>query len=429
MKFKARIRDLAKGLEPAVSVATKGTIKEYENALFLTIIVDSNGLTAIADGGKLSIYADIGNTEFDKLDYEFISEGIATVKAVDIKATLSSFDENALVTIELTGDEDSGRELLCILDSDPDQFQTLPVHNDDIMRDRFIDDFMETVKDEDGLIIRRDIFVSASSRLAFAHGFEEYRPAYLYWVIRAKKGEIRFAAGSGGRFAILDFIGNDLSNVKEDMNLVVPNEQTVVLNDILGKISDENFVIHKTDRHMITKTNNYIAVASNYDPDIEWPSENTFLERENAYKITTRVGDWPNAVKGLAATNNEDVRKNSDYHVANLQVDLKKNVITAKTTGGSMRSQRKIRIEDAESASEYNDLTLNFLSKYLFEAFKNSVDDEHVQIEIESSDRPVVIRYHAGAQVGNGEDFLKPNEAFGVQERYSVFFATFAEDE
>jgi len=429
MKFKARVRDLARGLDPAVTVATKGTIKEYDHALLVTLIADANGLTAIADGGKLSIYADIGNTEFDRLDYEHVSDGIVTVKAVDIRATLSSFDENELICIELTGDEDTGRELLCVLESDADQFQTLPVQSENIPRDRFIDDFMETVTDDSGLRIRRDLFVSAASRLSFAHGFEEYRPHYLYWVIRAQKDEIRFAAGSGGRFAILDYIGSDLTNATDKVDLVIPNEQTVVLSDILGKISDENVFIHKTDRHLITKTNTFIAIASNYDPEIEWPNEAVFLDRENKYRITTRVGSWPNAVKGLAATNNEDVKKTHDYHVANLHIDLKSNMITAKTTGGPMRAQRKIKVEDADFDSGEESLKLNFLSRYLFEAFKNSIDDEHVQIEIESEERPVVIRYHAGAEVGDGDTFLKSNEAFGVKERYSVFFATFNDDD
>jgi len=431
MKFSVQVKDFARGLEPVVSVAVKGVTKEYENAFFTTLIVDDNGITGVADGGKVSIYADISNSRFDKLNFKHEVNGIATVKAADLKAVLASIDENEIINVEVTGDDDAGRELMFTLESDPEQFQTLPINSENIPRDRYIDDYMEAVNDDDGLQIRRDLFASGASALTFTHGFEEYRPAYLYWVIRASKDELRFASGSGGRFAVLEYIGHDLSNATDTTTLVVPNEQTQVFVDIVGKVSDEMITLHKTDRHLVLKTSNFIAVASNYDPEIEWPDLDVFLKRDNTLRLTTRVGSWPNAVKGLAATYNEDAKKAFDYHVANLDIDLAGNIITAKTTGSTMRSKRKINIEDAEvkDSDSMNTVNLNFLSKYLFEAFKNASDDEHVQIEIENELKPVVIRYHAGQQVGESDDFRKPNESFGVDERFTVFFATFTEDD
>ena len=52
MKFSVQVKDFARGLEPVISVAVKGVTKEYENAFFATLIVDENGITGVADGGK-----------------------------------------------------------------------------------------------------------------------------------------------------------------------------------------------------------------------------------------------------------------------------------------------------------------------------------------------------------------------------------------
>lgn len=452
MKFKVKVKQFLEGLEPAFAVSTKGIRRDYALATLVTLIADKNRLHALADGGRMTISNEISNLTYDDLNYECAKSGTCTVRTSELKATLSSFSLSDEIYVEVRkyredkaadpadatagkSDDaaDSGNELVFTLSNDAEQFQTVPCLRDNIRVPQQVSDFMETQKPDDAFQIRRDIFVYAANKVLFARGFEEHREKYMYWLIRADKSNVRFAAGSGARFAILDIDGKDITNVGQHRDLLIPNEQSAPLIDIIAKAEYNNQIVHFyiSKGHLIIDCASFRAAINSYEADIVWPDENQFLDRENVLTFTTKVGDWSNVVRGISATFNDEMKKQHDFHYATLDIVFAKKEIAAKTEG-LMKSNRKVPILSTKIDTELEKeghLVISCVSQYLAEAVKHAAEDEFIQIEMGDAKipigRPILVRYHADStgSIGDPKTFRRTNEVFGIGERFAVFFS------
>lgn len=89
-----------------------------------------------------------------------------------------------------------------------------------------------------------------------------------------------------------------------------------------------------------------------------------------------------------------------------------------------LKSHRKISVDDAwTDDSNASDIVLRCASKYLTEAIKNGDNDAYMQMEIDGENRPIVVRYHSSDKISKPNECKKVNEALGVTEQYSFFFA------
>lgn len=463
MKFNVRVKEFIKGVEPALSVATKGTVHNYQMAGLVTVEAIKEGIFLYGCGGRMSIKNELSKKYEDENDLNFacVTPGRFTVKAVDIKATLASFAPTDIISVELRTDstakqddksadasseEESeekddgvaaqlaaGQEVVCTLlaDQTGEQFQTMPCFQEHIAMPQYVIDFMEDKKKlNDAFKIRRDLFVYASNKILFARGFEEGKESYMYWVIRAKQNSLRFVAGSGARFAILDVDGDDISNVKKEknVNLLIPNEQTQPILDIVSGSMSEMLNFICIDKWMIIECGTFVAAISNYESDITWPDENTFLTRKNSMVFTTKISDWANVVRGIVATYDQDMKKQHDVHYATLDINLGKKELATKTDG-MMKSSRKIPIKGTkvidDSASKDGKMLFTCVSKYIAEAIKHGSEDECVQIELENTRKPVIFRYHAPTDgtISDPKNFVLKNSIYNIDERFSIFFA------
>lgn len=445
MKLRVKVKEFLEGLEPAFAVSAKGTVKDYPQAFMVTIRANKDRIHAIADGGRMSIDNEISNLTCDDLKYSCEKAGHFTVRAADLRATLLSFSLgeeiwvetriNAIPSVANTPTDDesvqSGQEIVLTLVSDAEQFQTIPCLRDgyECRMPQGVTDFMETQKKDDAFQMRRLLFMHAANKVLFAQGYEEAKPHYLYWIIRASQKSVRFAAGSGQRFAVLDIEGPNMTNTKADRNLLIPNEQSAAIIDIISKATyNEEFINFYSDaKHLVIECASFRAAINNYEANLSWPDENRFMERENSVVFTTKTSDWENIVRGMNATYNEDMKKTHDFHYAILDVNFEKNEIVTKTEG-AMKSNRKIPILNIKVDSKLekeNHIAISCISNYLAEAIKNVADSECIQIEMVDAKKPLVFRYYADPTgvIEDSKKLTKTNEVFNVSERFTIFFA------
>lgn len=456
MKFKVKVKEFLEGLEPAFAVATKATRRDYALANLVTIIAEQDKVFALADGGRMTISNEMSKIVYPDLNYECSRGGSCTVRAAELRATLSSFSLSDEITLETrtytepadsadadgdggdsqaddgqSGTVASGQELVFTLVSDPEQFQTVPCLREVIRVPQAVIDHMETKTPHDAFQIRRDIFLYAANKVFFARGFEEHRNEgkYMYWMVRANKDYVRFVAGSGARFAVLDIDGADISNAASATNLIIPNEQTVPLLDIISKVeyNKERMYFYPTKGHLIIDCGSFRASMSGYEADKAWVDENKFLERDNSLVFTTKISDWSNVVRGISATFNEEMKKQHDFHYATLEINFKKKEITAKSDG-IMKSNRKVPIINADVSPNLDKdgkMVFSCISQYLSEAVKCAAEDEFVQMELFDSKKPMIVRYHADSTgaVGDPKTFNLTNSTHGINERFAIFFS------
>jgi len=442
MKFTARVRGLLDGLEPVITVATKSAVKEYKSANFITLNASEDGITASADGGRMSITNSLDALNQSVLGYNCVQPGSITVRAFDVRRVLQSFNEDDEISFEVKQSSegtkieenteqneemtpaqyamlDSGHEVVCTLISDTEEMQTMPCSTVLISPS-----LIEPLKSSP-INIRRDVFVASASKISFAHGFQDFRKEYLYWVLRLDKGHVRFVAGSGGRFAILDTYADAdvLTNASKKQDILIPNHVTAALIDVFSKNDNDYLTFQTGERQISISSGSANVIISQIEPDVKWPDENVILNRSNKIKIVTRVGNWLNAIKGISATNSEEIKKQGQIHTASISFDPKSKMIHAKSND-QLKSHRKISVDDAwTDDSNASDIVLRCASKYLTEAIKNGDNDAYMQMEIDGENRPIVVRYHSSDKISKPNECKKVNEALGVTEQYSFFFA------
>ena len=105
MKFSVSNRELAKAINPAVIVATDNCVKDFAYDRLITIKAEKDGLILFSYGGTASIICSISDkTAGSDLKYKCESEGTVTVKALDFKDSLTTF-EAGKVDISLSSGE------------------------------------------------------------------------------------------------------------------------------------------------------------------------------------------------------------------------------------------------------------------------------------------------------------------------------------
>jgi len=426
MKFRVRVKELKKAMEPIFAVATTNGIKDYENAGRVTFIAEKEKIVSIIDNGRVQLIGEVNLDTYPDLQYEFIEGGSITIRAKELEEVIGSFGDGDTVEAEIissnSSDDDESKELRFSNSSDLEVYQSLQTLPGSVGFPKIVMDEMEA---SDPFTINRGIYAMASKRLTFANGYEDFRPEYKYWIIRADKDELRFAAGSGGRFAVIDYEGTGLTNVtKGKKNVLIPGEQSAMLLKVVSKIQDETIDLYTLSGHLVIKTDDFIMSMPQYEPNTSWPDENKFLTRDNSYKMVTRLGDWPAIVKGVLATCNDEFRKSNDYHLAIMTFNTDKKEILVEADGRTMKSRRKAKISDIDGPMP-NDLIIRMESNYIAEAFKSSADDDYCQWEFSGGDNKVVVlRFFASPEVGDPKEFARINTATGIKERYSIFIGT-----
>lgn len=417
MKFKAIVGGLVAGLKPMHVVSTKGVLKNHDLADLMTIEAKPEGLEATADGGYVHGSNQINNSVYNA-DYVCEAEGKVTVNASDLMGALSSFVASDTVTVELL--DANGAEVVISSSVDADEVQTLPI----VPRHCNFPKTSGNKKNKKAQIkVRRNVFLNYANKISFAHGDQLQYKAFKYWIIRAlNNNSIRFVAGTGQIFAVVELEGTNFAATNGINSIMFPNDHTPIILSVLQDAKTDDIDIELFDSHIFIDSGNIKLRIVNSESGIEWPDENKFLQRTSKYSFTTKVGNWKNAVKGIIATNNDEYRKQNKVHHCCMSIDLGKKIIHAKTTESSLKSNRKVPIEDIGTNEELQELSFKCASKYFSDIVSKATDDENLQFEMVDSATPIVVRYYADTVVGDYRNFKKADDN-GLQERYSVFFA------
>jgi len=420
MKFKVKASGFIAGIDPAVEVSTKNAIKDFDSAGRVGFRATSSGLVIYAWNGRISIQEILSENNTDNLDYEFIKDGDVVVSSKDIKDTLSSFRSDDLLLVEIKNAKSGGSEVCICRDQDNSEYQTLPIINVPINMPPTPKNFSKT------LTIRRDIFLRGINKIFFAVGFEQERERYLYWVLRSFKDHVRFVAGSGARFAAMDFEGSNIVS-EEGLSFLMPKEQTAVFSRVLSNLDDESLTVaeSKGGDQIFMSTSSCEMVLVGLRPGIKWIDENILMDVDYPVRYITAVDDWSYAGRGTLATYDEILKNQRRPHRAHVIANSSSNTITIETSE-KMRSCRKVKIIDSDIGKE-KDMEFNVSSVFLYEISRNADDQSgKIQIEFTPSEngkyRPVLVRFYASDKVEDRKNIVSVNKSLGTKERFTLFF-------
>jgi len=424
MKFKANVAGLAKGLGPAIEVASKAPLKDFEYVDKVGLAVTEDGAVAYAFNGRMSVKNTISDSTINNLDFKFIDEGRVVFNAKELARVLGSFRATEELVVELkdASGEDGGKELIFALAEDEEQFQSLPVYKEDITLPEPASDY------DKNLDINRNILLRGINKVFFAVGYENEREQYLYWAIKAKGDTARFVAGSGARFAVLNLQGDSLfSKAADDIMFLMPKEQTPSIQKILTDIEDEMVTIKESKSsdnfHIVIATKSSEIMLMGINANIKYVDENVVMNRTYSCKTIGDVSEWEYAARGTMATFDEQLKKERRPHKAFGYADFGKAVLQVKTKD-RMRSCRKVKMLDIINGSGKDTGEFIVSSNFFAEVSAHAEDSKYVQVEFDGADRkcPVLVRYFAADKIADPKDLVNINKSINTRESFTIFF-------
>lgn len=421
MEFKVQASGLFGGLQLAADVSNKNPLKDFVSAGKVGLRIATNGITVYTWNGRLSYETILNELNTDNFSYEFVEPGEVVVAASDLLRIVPSFLHDDKLIVTAGKSQDGKDEVTFALASDREQIQTVPCFSEKIEMPKQSSDLPLSVD------IRRDIFLRGVSKVFYAIGDEQERERYLYWVIRARNGQLRFASGDGRRYAFLDVSGTNLFSAKVDLNLMMPKEQTPAVIKVLTSVSDENITVKttKSGNQIVISAGDTKLVLVGIKEDVEWINEDKVLAITYPIRMTAKLSDWALAAKGTLATYTEEMKKERRVHKASVVIDLIKKEIVVKTEE-KMKSLRKIKIIDFDGTAT-DKIEMAMPSYCILDISNQSEGDGYIQIEyISASDnkkRPFLIRHFAAEKVTDGNALFQINKSLGITEKFSMVVA------
>ena len=426
MEFSVTTEGFMSGISAAVNASSKDVVKDFEGVDKINLQVDQNGIVVSSFGGRVAVKTLLSDTEIDNLGFVFKSSGQVCSSAVDLFNVLDSFapTDNLIITLS---DNDGTKELLVKLESDEEQYQTLPCFSKLVDLPKKADNFAKVIK------IRKSVLMYGLDKVGFAAGIEKEKPQYyMNLVMNTSSDSIRFSAGSGARHAILDIEGDKIFTAKPVKSSVILSKNYMpVVTKALQTVGDGDITISESKKkqqdapfQILIEADPYEIIIVGVDPSLQWVDESAVLDKDYSIKLITKADDWKYVVKGIAATYNDQVKQERRAHKAEMEVDFANDNIVVKTKE-KMRSHRKLPIVDVENVNNESSCDLVCVSAYLSEIALAAKKEDYVQLEMMGKSMPVVVCYHAGEKISERKDMIQES-AEGYKERFLVFFGTHA---
>ena len=240
MIFEVNKEEFVRAIKPAVEVATRNTLKEFKYENLITIKATQDKLVLFAYGGAASIISPISGSNFAAIDYKCEEEGNVTVYADDLFTFVSSTPyEKIKVTLE-------SNELKILSASKKttgkkkSSTRSMPTVSDIVKPPNLGEKFSQEIE------INREIFINGIDSVLFAPAYEEKMYTYMCMLFEAIEGpeqEVRFSAGTGGRFAIKSTKGKNIVTNHQNAKIIFPKVNLPTISKLLSEVADSTVTI------------------------------------------------------------------------------------------------------------------------------------------------------------------------------------------
>jgi len=434
MKFSVQTDSFRKGLQPAINIATKDIDKDFDYGGRISLDVQKDKIIATAHGGGAQVTSEISNDTFPDLDYKCTAEGSVTLDTDNFVESLNSFRESDCLSI----DDSKGfsfrtsREVTTAKGKkSTKEGQVVPVQTeeDKVTLAKSPDKFDIEIK------VNREVFIKGMGKTRFAVGFEDSRPDFNSQVLLASKSKLRFVAGTGARFAVMDFKGTGLLNIlqaEKSSTIFFPKHNVSNLLFLLGQSDVEMITIKQSSNkanipdQIAVEFGGVKFVFLKVNTSIKYPVVDKVLNNEYHYKVSTNISEWCFGVMGVSATNTLFYQQESPRHNAEVKanfedgwfnLDSKTNVESDRCVVFSkIISQNGVAIEESSS----KDIGFVCNSRYLNELYKNgennnsdiTISFENQFLSEDGKSLPILVNYPK-----------IENEMLNTEETFSLFFA------
>jgi hypothetical protein len=388
MIFEVDRREFLKAIKPAFEVSKPNVKKEFKYENLLTISAKESNIELLSYNGSYSLIAEINDSIFGSLNYNCKKEGKVTVYANDLIAFVQSlpdtyfmikvFKESNQLKISATVDKIDGKEK-----------KSLSIRSMSIIENEVKVPSMGKVFDKE-IEIDREIFVKGMNSVLFAPAFEEKMYSYMCVLFEyIKNKEIRFSAGSGGRFAIKEIKGENIVSKGEGTSIIFPKP---CLSSLVKLLSESNsaFITLKSSE-ADEKNNIPEQIIVDFDGMklcifgmeylTKYPDLTKVIKHKYSNRIYSNLEEWNSVIRTIDGTKH---RYNENIHNTEIVIEQDDEVIkvTPRTLNFSPTFIDMIDIDNC--IIKGNDLWFRCNSDYIREMVVQGGKKGKIQINFES---------------------------------------------
>ena len=417
MKFRINAEELSKAVKPAVDIALKNTIKDFDFEGVITLEAHPSTLHIKAYGGTASIIVKVPK----KLGYVFEERGAIAVDALELRDSLKSFgpSDDLIVSAE-------GSKLRLSQQSAHQVFHELSATCKPIRCPRTGRSFAEKIQ------VDRHIFVNGLKKIAYAMAREEKMFTYMCTLFESWKNKVRFTAGSGGRFALAEIEGDGKSIASGETQMIFPKANIPNIMRILKNESSDNIKIKsvesnpdkKVQEQIVITSGNVILALYGLENFTKYPDVNSIISHDYSYKFSTSVEDWKYVTEAISATYHAH---NELVHNTRIEADISNGWINV-TPRTAMTVNRRIPFEPGTctvnpSKKKSHKPWFKCNSSYLLEMVKKGYKDGNVSVKFECQSKLDNIPANKPRQMKPIlMEYPERTNKDGTREKYTIFF-------
>jgi len=391
MIFEVNKKEFIRAMGPAIEVASTNTLKDFKYENLVTIKAEEHQVVLLAFGGNLSLISPISSKNFGSIDYKCEEEGQTTVYSADLWKYCNALPDNYdKIKIHL-----ESNELKLSLASDSvkgkkgNTQRTMETLSEIVRPPNLGETFDQDIE------INREIFVNGIDSVIFAPAYEEKQFSYMCMLFEVSaptdtKQEVKFSAGTGGRFAIKSVNGDKIINNNSDARMIFPKDSLSTISKLLsnaqqGYVNVKSIGVDKGNgiaEHIMIEFDGMILCIFGLDHFTKYPDLSKIINHKYSNRVFSSLKDWKSIEKTIDASRN---RWGDSIHNTEINVDIDESIIqvTPKIPGANPTF---IDMDDKDCVVKGEKVWFRCNSDYLREMVVQGSGKGKVQFNFESQE-------------------------------------------
>ncbi|MHC4182549.1 MAG: hypothetical protein ACYSR0_04300 [Planctomycetota bacterium] len=283
MKFKVNAGEFKKAIQPAYEIAAKWTRKKSQFPKMIGLQLNNDHLVVRAFSEKTCITITLDKAR----GITCLKEGEAIVNAQELNDSLLSHPEYMdLIMTHIKN------KLRIVASLRPQVFQDCTTYERSIRTPYINLPFTTNIK------VDKSAFISGMSRVAFAVGRDKKLWYYKCFVLKARPNQLTYQAGNGGRFVVQIIDGENLSDTKEDVEIIFPIVNIHNVIRILKPLSSTILQIRTAHDRIVIDCDN-VTISLLINEIWRWHPLNKVIKHNYTYQISSIVKSWSSAIAAL----------------------------------------------------------------------------------------------------------------------------------
>lgn len=334
MNFIIKANTFIKWATLPLYIATKDAIKEHASTGMIKLSAYPNALEIEAYNGNASITVTLNQSE----GYHNNGIGQVIVRAQELIKALKSFPASEDLTVSI---KDHKLKLSPV--SDIYDYTKMTIFPDQVQYPLPPEVYTQEA------IVDREYFVKGLQRIKYAPATYELMYSYMCAVFESSNNTLKFTAGSGGRFAVVEYVGNDRFISSGNTRISIPKQNIANIIRVFEKGASPtlNIKILSEDatenipKQCVIEADNVTLHVYGLEDFTWYPGINMIAASSRPFQIPTNIQDWKYAAEAIAASQ-QSLAEN--VHNVKVIADIRQGHINLQTNT-LMKINKKIPFE------------------------------------------------------------------------------------